>query len=191
MARRRAKPGSGSLPSALREGPSSYGRGTPLPNLGDVRYVLVGGLATARYMPERMTLDTDILIKADALAETEEALRAAGCRRTASLTIGGSTWRMPGGRSLDVLALDQPWVGYAIDTAITDREGVPCIGLPYLVIMKLTSSRLQDLADISRMLGEAEEAQLTTVRTEVGQYRPQDLEDLERMIQLGKLEHDG
>ena len=36
-------------------------------------------------------------------------------------------------------------------------DGLPIIDLPYLVLMKLSASRTQDLADISRMLGLADE----------------------------------
>lgn len=190
MARRRAKPGSGSLTAVLREGSPTYGNDLILPDLGDIRFALVGGLATAHYMPERMTLVADILVHADYLEETEGRLREAGYERVGGLSIGGSTWRVPGGRCLDVIALDQPWVRHAVDSALRDEGGVPCIGLAYLVIMKLAAGRLQDLADISRMLGCADKELLAEVRKIVSEYRPQDLEDTESMIQLGKLEHE-
>jgi len=56
--------------------------------------------------------------------------------------------------------------------------------------MKLESGRLQDLADISRMLGCADESQVDEVRKIIISYRPQDMDDLESMLALGRLEHE-
>ena len=64
---------------------------------------------------------------------------------------------MGGAVGLDLLALDHAWVGEALDAAVQDAEGRPFASLPFLVLMKLESGRLQDLADISRMLGCASE----------------------------------
>jgi hypothetical protein len=54
--------------------------------------------------------------------------------------------------------------------------------------MKLHSGRVQDLADISRMLGVADEDSLRKVRMIIVEYLPDDTEDLESLILLGKLE---
>jgi len=190
MARRRAGPGSGSALGVVKDGRSCCGSEVQLPDLGGIRFAIVGGLATARYMPERMTLDTDILIAADDLAAVEKLLERGGCEKIGPLCAGGSTWRLPGGRTLDVLALRQGWVHEALDSVGYDERGRPFIDLPFLVAMKLESGRLQDLADISRMLGFADEGQLTRTRALVSRLRPQDSVDLESMIQLGKLEHE-
>jgi hypothetical protein len=78
----------------LRERGAAYGS----PNLGflerRVRFVIVGGLATRLYMPERMTLDTDILVRQGDRPDAESALREAGGAREGPPAIGGSTWRM-------------------------------------------------------------------------------------------------
>lgn len=190
MARSRAKPGSGSALRLLRESPSGYVGDPEIPDLGDVRFVIVGGLATARYMPQRMTLDTDILVAPEDLEAAKGALQRSGCERLGALTVGGSTWRMPGGRTLDVLALRRPWVREALEAAVHDDAGRPYVALPYLVLMKIESGRLQDLADISRMLGFARESQRNETRRMVSRYRPEDAEDLESMIRLGRLEHE-
>jgi len=63
IAARRAGPGSGSHPEELREAPGPYGYRDLRPFLGSVRYAIVGGLATRLYMPERATLDADVLIR--------------------------------------------------------------------------------------------------------------------------------
>ncbi len=54
--------------------------------------------------------------------------------------------------------------------------------------MKLWASRAQDVADLSRMLGQADDATLEQVRAVVRAYRDEDLEDLESLILLGKQE---
>ena len=54
--------------------------------------------------------------------------------------------------------------------------------------MKLYSGRVQDIADITRMLGAADEDQLQQVRLAVVKYVPDAVEDIESMIVLGKME---
>ena len=76
-------------------------------------------------------------------------------------------------------ALKSP--NYAVD-------GLPIIDLPYLVLMKLMAGRSQDIADISRMLGCAENLQLQAVRSVINLYLPSAVDDLESLVILGKLE---
>ena len=57
--------------------------------------------------------------------------------------------------------------------------------------MKLESTRPQDVADISRMLGLASDATLEAVRAVVARHAPDDSEDLESLIYLGKRETEG
>lgn len=190
MAMRRGKPGAGSLLSEMWEDSGTYSPRLELPPLDDLRYVVVGGLAAALYMPPRATLDVDILISAADLHEAENLLTKAGCRRLGGLSIGGSAWSLPGGRTLDMLALDQLWVKDALADPVQGPDGIPFIKLPYLILMKLESGRLQDLADISRMLGCAGAKQIEAVRSTVARFRSQDIEDLESMLKLGKMEHE-
>ena len=60
-----AKPGSGSSIQFLNQRTWTY----PVSNLSEIikqaPFVIVGGVATRLYMPERMTLDIDILVKAE------------------------------------------------------------------------------------------------------------------------------
>jgi hypothetical protein len=67
-------------------------------------------------------------------------------------------------------------------------DNQPVVDLPYLILMKLEASRTNDLSDISRMLGQASERELDEVRKVIEMYDPNSLEDLESLIQLGKLE---
>lgn len=189
MAKRRAKPGSGSSPSLLRERSMDYGVVDIRRYLGDVPFAVVGGLATRLYMAERMTLDVDVLVSPNRLSEAERCLQQAKCERTGSLAIGRSAWRLPSGTPLDLIALDAPWVQTAIETAETGPDGSPYVSLAYLVLMKLQSGRMQDLADVSRMLGNSRDAALADVREVVCQYASQDVRDLESLVALGKLEY--
>ena len=54
--------------------------------------------------------------------------------------------------------------------------------------MKLQASRAQDGADLSRMLGQADDTTLDQVRATMRTYRSEDREDLESLILLGRQE---
>lgn len=151
-------------------------------------FVVVGGVATRLYMPERATLDVDVLVdKADAQALHSE-LRRGGCRYEGPLSAGGSHWTLPDGGGLDVIESDAVWVPEALKAPRTATDGLPVIDLPYLVLMKLESGRTQDLADISRMLVGAGGGELERVRQTVAAHLTEAVEDLESLIELGRLE---
>lgn len=188
MAERRTKPGSGSHPDMLRERTQKYGVPDIKQYLGDIPFVVVGGLATRLYMPERMTLDADVLVVPSRLEDAEAALDQSGCTRIGPLTVGGSAWQLPDGSVLDVLSPPGDWVEEAVANPVHAND-LPYVDLPYLVLMKLSSGRVQDLADITRMLGAADELTLGRIRKEVRKRRMQDMDDLESMIRLGQLEH--
>lgn len=54
--------------------------------------------------------------------------------------------------------------------------------------MKFQSGRVLDIADITRMLGQANAGNLDAVRALFKKYCPSDLSDLESLVLLGKLE---
>ena len=56
--------------------------------------------------------------------------------------------------------------------------------------MKLISSRAVDTADLQRVLGAASHEQWLTVRDLVSRLRPQDLDDLDALRQIGLWERD-
>jgi hypothetical protein len=62
------------------------------------------------------------------------------------------------------------------------------LDLPFLVLMKLEASRTTDISDISRMLGQASDLKLDQVRKTIEMYDRNSMEDLESLIQLGKIE---
>lgn len=189
LAQRRVRPGSGSSIAHLQ-------RRTAVQPVFDLRqlihktrFLLVGGLATRLYMPERSTLDADILVLAEDQETVEQELAAADCRRLAALAIGGSTWALPDGTTLDVVLSDAPWAREAIERPVQTADAIPAIALPYLVLMKLHAGRSQDVADITRMLGGADERALAEVRDAVARFMPDAANDVEAMIVLGRMEY--
>ncbi len=151
-------------------------------------FVIVGGVATRLYMPERMTLDLDILIRSSESTIVYQDLSLSGCNKVGDLSIPGTQWRLPDGSELDVIESNGDWVELALQSPNYAPDGQPVIKLEYLVLMKLLAGRSQDIADISRMLGGASDQDLNQVRLTIQAYLPTALEDLDSLIMLGKLE---
>jgi hypothetical protein len=164
----------------------------PVTNLNNIikqaAFVVVGGVATRLYMPERMTLDLDILVRAEDAELIYQDLKKANGKKIGNLSISGSQWELDDGTSLDVLEFSGDWVTKALNNPNYAPDLLPVIDLPYLVLMKLMAGRSQDIADISRMLGGAKDSQLQQVKEVINQYLPTAFEDLESLIVLGKLE---
>ena len=57
-------------------------------------FVIVGGIATALYMPQRMTLDLDILVTPEDASQLHQELRHLGYVLERQLSIGGTGWRL-------------------------------------------------------------------------------------------------
>lgn len=189
LALKRVRPGSGSGPSILHARTWRH----PVFNLTDVvtvPFVVVGGVATRLYAPERMTDDLDVLVAVDHAVRLYEELARAGGQRIGSLSVGGSEWRLPDGTTLDVLESDAAWAREALQSPIAGPDGLPVIGLPYLVLMKMLASRGIDIGDLTRMLGAADEDSLRQVRSVVGTHLPDGVEDLDSLILLGRLEYE-
>jgi hypothetical protein len=188
MVRRRQKPGTGSSHEFMRTRTAMHPWPDLRPILHGIDWVLIGGVATRAYMPERATKDMDVLIHQADSDEVIGKLRQAGYKVVSRLAIPGYLLRSPEGVEVDVLFGDQRWLAEALKQPVYDKAGYPVIGLPYLALMKLTAQRAQDWADVSRMLGWAEDADLDAVRAVVAKYSPEDLEDLESLIFLGRQE---
>ena len=99
----------------------------------------------------------------------------------------------PGGHRIDVLELGDAWAAGAIAQAMSAPDPglrLPILPLPFLVLLQMAASRPQDLADVTRMLGVADAAR-AEVRAAVADFGSrEDIEDLEQMIALGRLEHE-
>ena len=159
-------------------------------SLTGIAWVVIGGVATRAYMPERQTKDLDVLIHKEDRERVLERLLKNAYQFKAELGIQGFTVIAPTQQEVDILYSDDAWVEQALSQPNRDAAGLPIIDLAFLVLMKLHVSRTQDLSDVSRMLGLASEEQLAKVRELIGRYAPADTEDLESLIALGKLELD-
>ena len=160
--------------------------------LGELRWALTGAAAARLYMPERATLDVDIVVKGTDAAAARDALRAAGYGYRSELSIGGSSWSSANGVPIDMIELSYPWTDAALEAAAgnLDPRGLPVLPLAYLVLMKLDAGRVQDIADITRMLGQADQAALEAVRRALADFAPEDADDVESLIALGRMELD-
>ncbi len=158
--------------------------------LRGVPFVVVGAMAARLYMPERMTQGTDVLVLVDDRVACERRLQQAGCHKISELSIGGASWELPDGAELDVIASDAPWAHMAVAEPVMAGAGLPTISLSYLVVMKLLSGRAQDIADLTRMLGAADDDMLEQVRAAVAEHVPDAVEDVESMIVLGRMEYE-
>ncbi len=161
-------------------------------------YVVTGGLATQLYMPSRQTEGIDILIRKADLKTLEANLQTTGARLievlspiTDKLPLAGNSWQLPSGTYLDVLFAEGQWVNEAVSQPVylEQQPNIPFISLPYLVLMKLNSSRSQDIADVERMLGNKSDQEIAVVSQVIRSFYPEALDDLYSLIEIGRLEH--
>jgi hypothetical protein len=188
ISRRRIRPGTGSAAEFLRRRTAMISWPDLRPVLRGIPWVIVGAVATRAYMPERATKDLDILVRRQDSDEVRECLTAAGYKIVSRLAVPGFLVRAPDGTEVDVILGSYPWLNEALAHVRHDPAGYPVLDLPYLVIMKLAASRLQDTADLSRMLGLASDEELARVRATVARYARDELDDLESLIYLGRFE---
>jgi len=188
MALKRVQPGTGSSHEFMRRRTAMH----DWPDLRDVLqgigWVIVGGVATRAYMPERVTKDLDILVRRGDEEAVLQRLQDAGYKIISRLAVPGYLLLSLEGVEVDLLLGEQPWLGEALANPERDPAGYPVLSLPYLVLLKLEASRTQDVADISRMLGWASDEQLRAVRDIIARYSPHDRDDLESLIFLGQQE---
>jgi hypothetical protein len=162
--------------------------------LDGIPFAVIGGVATRLYMPERTTADIDILVQAADFDAAVAQLVAKGYRQHthplefADTRLGLIGRRVQSELPVDVLSSTQSWVDDAVASVRPDDRGLPIVGLPYLVALKLDASRGVDQGDLTRMLGFADEDALAGVRAVVGELLPSDLDDLEQYIEIGRFE---
>lgn len=158
------------------------------PILQGIPWAIVGGVATRAYMPERGTQDLDILVRRRDGDEVRARLEAAGYRYVSALAIPGFLAQSPEGVDVDVILGDWTWLDEALAHPRQDPASYPVLALPYLVLMKMASSRTRDFGDLGTMLGLAAEEELARVRATCARYAPAECEDLESLIYLGQVE---
>jgi hypothetical protein len=190
IVRRRQKPGTGSSQEFLRRRTAMKQWPDLTSVLGDIPWATVGGVATRHYAPERATVDLDVLIERGSAPASRQRLEKGGFRYVGELIVGGSKWCAPEGTPINLREADEPWVRAALEQAQRNRDlqGLPVLPLPYFILMKLQSSRTQDIADVTRMLGLAGDADLDAIREVIREHDPDAVEDLESMIVLGRME---
>jgi hypothetical protein len=193
IAQRHQHAGSGSAPAFLAERTVQMAWIDLSPILSPIRWAVVGAAATRLYMPERFTRDLDIAVRFEDAQAVRKKLTDAKFVHQGDLSIGGSTWHAPDGQMIDVIEGHEAWWNDALAKAQTNRDaqGLPVLPLRYLTLMKFQSGRVQDIADVTRMLGQADLATLDDVRALFKRHAPADINDLESLITLGKLEVDG
>ncbi|MCY4092525.1 MAG: hypothetical protein OXF62_17045 [Caldilineaceae bacterium] len=185
---RRQKPGTGSAPQFLRGRSARYAWPDLRDLLKGLRWAVVGAVATRAYMPERMTSEFKVLVHPEDSGEALARLRSSGFRLATELSIPGCTLQAPDGTEIHLLLVPFAWIDDAFQRLRRDAAGFPVLELPYLVLMKLETSRAQDLADLSKMLGLAADEELDRTRECVARYMPEASDDLESLIYLGRLE---
>lgn len=190
IAWRHQQPGSGSTLVFLRERTAQVKFPDLTPILHPIPWAVIGAVATRLYMPERVTRDLDIVIRREDAEAVRSRLKGAGFRYQCELLAGGSSWLSPDNVPVDVLERPEAWYTQGILEAQQNRDpqGLPVLPLPYLVLMKFQSGRLQDIADVARMLGQASNEALNATRGLFKKVLPGDIEDLESLIRLGQLE---
>ena len=186
MARRRVRPGSGSSRQFLLRRTAMQQWPDLRSILADIPWVIVGGVATRAYMPERATQALDILVREQDGEQVRQQLERAGYQFQTHLGIAGYLLCTPDQVEIDVLLGHEAWVEEALAKPEVDPAGYPVSALPYLVLMKMAASRGQDIGDLSIMLGLADNESLSRVRQTVARYAPADSDDLESLIFIGR-----
>jgi hypothetical protein len=141
-------------------------------------------------MPERMTLDVDILIHERDAENARISFLAANYTLAGQLSIGGFTVRpaTAGAPDIDVLTRNDPWLDNALAHPTLDLAGYPVLGRPYLTLMKLQAGRTQDLADVQRLLARTPLDERATTRVLVLHESPELVEDYDSLCTLADLE---
>ncbi|HEX6384537.1 MAG TPA: hypothetical protein VF177_07700 [Anaerolineae bacterium] len=188
MALKRVRPGTGSSHEFMRRRTAMYDWPDLRTVLQGIDWVIVGGVATRTYMPERMTKDLDILVRRADEEFVLERLQDAGYKIVSELAVPGYLLLSPEGVEIDLLLGEQPWLNEALANPERDPAGYPVLGFPYLVLMKMNTGRGRDFGDVTTMLGWANDEQLQAARDVVARYSQQDSEDLESLIFLGQHE---
>jgi hypothetical protein len=190
MAKRRVRPGTGSSAEFMCRRTAMNPWPDLSPILQGIDWLVIGGVATRAYMPERATKDLDILVHQSDGEAVRKRLEQAGYRFVSRLAIPGYSMLSPEGIEIDVILGSFPWLRQALAQPEHDAAGYPVIGLPYLVILKMAAQRAGDVGDLATMLGWASDAKLDTVRAAVARYAPEDCEDLESLIFIGRKERE-
>ncbi len=154
---------------------------TPLPMkpeeiFEDVAFVVIGGVATRAYAPERSTKDIDFMVEHDRFQDATTQLRTHGFTKVTELffpntTLGlhGEAWTKDS-LEIDIMSSPQEWCKKAFGGRVEDETGLRVIPLPYLVLMKFDSARGIDQGDLTRMLGPLDDEKIEQIVRVVERY---------------------
>jgi len=161
-------------------------------NLSDVLsipWAVVGAVGSRLYIPERTTQDLDIAVLARDREIVKKQLESSGFKYKGELTIPGSSWLSSKGEYIDIIELEDFYENALLQAQNNrDLQGLPIMPFEYLILMKYKSGRVQDIADITRMLGQADDKEVNKVCELFKVLLPEEIKDLESLIELGKLE---
>jgi hypothetical protein len=167
----------------------------------DLEVCLVGAHAAAAYAPERATHNIDYFTPPAQYETALQRLLAAGYTKQREMTFAsprlelfGSAW-LDAGRTVNVglLSSTGTWVEEAFAASRADNvTGDRVMPLPFLILMKLDASRVQDQADMSHILGrcslETVEHVVETVRRHYSSD-PAAADDVRHYAALGRWEY--
>jgi hypothetical protein len=190
--------GAGSDLRALMALPRDPSAVNPGDLFGAIPVLVIGGVATRAYAPERQTKDTDFLFESASYAEAIALLRKTGWRKTVDLFFPNSSLGLRGeafekdGVFVDLITSDQEWVSEAFVRPTHDQTGLRVIPLAYLVLMKLDSARGIDQGDLTRMLGRLDAEQVEEIAGIVDRHAhdAQAADDVRQYALLGRMEWD-
>ena len=163
---------------------------------GEIPVMVIGGVATRAYMPERYTKDIGFLVKDCDFAAAREMLRKSGYRKRSDLAFPGSTLGLYGEAwvkqesEIDVISSEQPWCEHAFRGHVEDQTGLRVIGLPFLVLMKFDAARGVDQGDLTRMLGRLSDERVEEIASLVAMHidDPDSAQEIRQYAQLGRWE---
>lgn len=188
MSLRKQKPGTGSSLEFLQQRTADYSYPDLRKILKDIKWAVIGTVATRAYMAERVTQGLDIVVLQEDGERVVQHLAMAGYSIVSKLEISGYQLCSSDQSVVNIYFGDQEWLPIALQNLSRDPAGYPVLSLPYLILMKFGAPRIKDWADIPRMLCFASDQELDAVREVIVRYSPDDKNDLEDLIVLGKRE---
>jgi len=163
---------------------------------GDVPFIVVGGVATRAYAPERVTKDIDFMVETDRFADAGKQLRENNFTKqnelffpNSSLGLYGEAWTKDD-LEVDVISSPQDWCKEAFRGRVEDQTRLRVIPLPYLVLMKFDSARGVDQGDLTRMLGPLDDDKIDQIIKVVERHSgdPNVADEIRQYAQLGRWE---
>jgi hypothetical protein len=151
-----------------------------------IDFLLVGGHATSLYMPKRHTKDIDLLIRRSDAKQAYKDLILNGAAYVSDLSIGGSSYIL-NGEEIDIILYEDSIFNKMLSTS-KECSGIKVISLEYLIFMKLQAGRVQDLADITKMLAHASTKDINKVSNLINKVLPNEIEDFMSLVELSKYE---